>query len=157
MRHAHAEPFATLGDKLRPLDDLGRTQAATIGAALRDAGVNYVLTSSAARTRQTVATMALGAEVEALDALYEGGTGTVVDRIRGVDDAVTVLLVVGHNPAIAAAVYRLMDQDRSDADAMALVATHFPTATCAELQFEGSWPELRRARLVRVLRTKYPK
>jgi phosphohistidine phosphatase len=99
----------------------------------------------------------LGAEVEATDALYDGGTGTVIDRIRGVDDAVTTLLVVGHNPAIAAAVYRLMDQDRSDPDAMALIATHFPTATCCELTFAGSWPDLRRARLTRVLRTKDPK
>jgi phosphohistidine phosphatase len=157
MRHAHAESFNTLGDKLRPLDDLGREQAAKIGHELADAGIQLIVTSAAARARQTAAGLGLGVDVEVDESLYDAGTGTLIDHVRGCDDAVERVLVVGHNPVIAGAVYRLLDERHSDPTALDLIATHFPTATCCQLEFEGRWKDLGRARLIRTLRTKYPK
>jgi phosphohistidine phosphatase len=157
MRHAHAEQSAPLGDRLRPLDQLGRDQAAKIGGRLRDAGIQFVLASSAARTVQTAAALGLGVPTETLDALYYGGTGTYLRSVRSLDDAVERALVVGHNPSIADAVDQLLDETTSDPAALALIATHFPTATCCELVFDGSWADLTTAALVRVLRTKQPK
>jgi phosphohistidine phosphatase len=157
MRHAHAESFNTLGDRLRPLDDLGRDQARRIGDLLQGSGIQFILTSDAARARQTAAGLGLGVETEALRSLYDGGSGTYIECARELDDAHTAVLLVGHNPSVASAVYRLMDQQRSDPDAMELITTHFPTATCCQLDFEGPWRALTRARLVRTLRTKLPK
>jgi phosphohistidine phosphatase len=159
MRHAHAEPWHTLGDKLRPLDELGRDQARRIGALLQDAGITYVLTSSAARTRQTVAELKLGTDVivEPDDDLYGGGSSFLIHRVFALPDEYDTALVCGHNPDIASAVHRLADPDRSDPEAWADIETHFPTATCCQLEFGPTWRDARGARLVRTLRTKRPR
>ncbi|MDR0991122.1 MAG: histidine phosphatase family protein [Propionibacteriaceae bacterium] len=156
MRHAHASASHLLSDRNRPLDQLGHDQAARIGAQLTGAGIEWVLVSSAARTRQTVADLRLGVEVEPLDALYDGGTGTYLDYLHEVDEALGTVLLVGHNPSIAGLVYRLADPATSDPTALALVTSQFPTATCCQLDFTGSWDSLRQARLVRTLRPSYP-
>jgi phosphohistidine phosphatase len=157
MRHAHAAPGGTLGDLYRPLDQLGRDQARRIGAALADAGVEWVLTSPAARTRQTVAGLGLGAPVEVVPALYGGGCSVLIDRLRQLDDDLQRVLLVGHNPDVAAAVQRLYDPADSDPTAVGLIQTHFPTATCCQLEFDQPWSELSSARLRRSLRSKPPR
>jgi phosphohistidine phosphatase len=157
LRHAHAVPSSPLGDRCRPLDQLGREQARRVGAELAQSGVELALTSPAARARQTVAGLGLGVPVEVVTALYGGGCSVLIDQVRQLDDALEAVLVAGHNPDIAAAVHHLLDRTASQPEAVALIETHFPTATCCQLEFDGPWAELSSARLVRTLRGKKPR
>lgn len=153
MRHAQAEHYAPgLGDYYRPLTTEGRTTAAAQAVHLGE--VTYVLVSGAARTRQTVACLALGVDVEPERELYGAGSAGILDAIQGVDDQVTGLLVVGHNPGIPALVDQLAGPD-SDPTAVAL-AQHFPPATLCRFEVTGSWATLRQARLTATYRTLYP-
>jgi phosphohistidine phosphatase len=156
MRHATAESWGVLGDRNRPLTHAGRTEAATIGQQLAEEGIQYVLVSPAARTRQTVANLGLGVDVEPVDHLYGAGSGTVLDVVRELDPQFTRVLVVGHSPAIPHLVHDLADET-SDADALDLVSTHFPTATCCRLELRGAWADLTTARLTRTYRTRLPR
>ncbi|MDR1265733.1 MAG: histidine phosphatase family protein [Propionibacteriaceae bacterium] len=156
MRHAHAVPTSFLGDKNRSLDELGRRQVATVAARLASAGIERVLVSPAARTRQTAAGLGLGVETEAVDDLYHDGSDAALRLIRLIDPAIQVALVVGHNPTIAALVHRLADPARSDPEAWSLVASHFPTATCCRLDFAGDWSELDQASLRETIRSRAP-
>jgi phosphohistidine phosphatase len=156
MRHASAESFGILGDRNRPLTPAGREEAAYVGRQLADSGIEYVVVSSAARTRQTVSSLGLMVDVESTDQLYGAGSSTILDIARELDPAITTALVVGHSPAIPGLVHALADED-SDPGALELVSTHFPTATCCRLEFTGPWAELVSARLTRTIRTHLPK
>ena len=155
MRHASADSWGILGDKNRPLTPGGREEAAFIGRQLADSGVEYVVVSASARTRQTVANLGLGVDVQSSDHLYGAGSGTILDIIRELDPALTCVLVVGHSPSIPTLVHLLADEE-SDSEALDLVSTHFPAATCCRFEFDGPWAELTSARLTRTIRTKLP-
>jgi len=155
MRHASADSWGILGDRNRPLTPAGREEAAFIGGQLADSGIQYVVVSAAARTRQTVASLGLGVDVESSDRLYGAGSSTILDIIRELDPALTCVLVVGHSPSIPTLVHQLVSEN-SDSDALDLVSTHFPTATCCRFEFEGPWYDLETARLTRTIRTKLP-
>ena len=155
MRHASADSWGILGDKNRPLTPAGRAEAEFVGEELADSGIQYVVVSAAARTRQTVANLGLGVDVEASDHLYGAGSGTILDIIRELDPALSCVLVVGHSPSIPTLVHLLADED-SDSEALDLVSTHFPAATCCRFEFEGPWAGLDTARLTRTIRTRLP-
>jgi phosphohistidine phosphatase len=156
MRHASAESFGILGDRNRPLTPAGREEAAYVGSQLADSGIQYVVVSSAARTRQTVSSLGLMVDVEPSDHLYGAGSSTILDIARELDPALTTALIVGHSPGIPGLVHGLADND-SDPTALDLVSTHFPTATCCRLEFAGAWSDLVSARLTRTIRTHLPK
>ncbi|MDR0416515.1 MAG: histidine phosphatase family protein [Propionibacteriaceae bacterium] len=157
MRHAHAVAHDLTRDSYRPLDDLGRDQARRIAAALAGSGIAYAVTSPAARTRQTVAALALGVPVRVADSLYGGGLSALLAEIRALPDDCDTALVCGHNPEVAMAAHRLADPAISDPAALADIATHFPTATCCQLELGRTWDDLAGARLVRTLRAKRPR
>lgn len=153
MRHAHAEHGSGgLGDYYRPLSAMGRDSAAAAAAHLRE--VDYVLVSGAARTRQTVARLALGVTVEPERELYGAGPAGILDAIHRVGEGVGRLLVVGHNPGIAALVDQLAGPD-SDPVATRL-AEQFPPATLCRFEVTGPWAGLDRARLTDTYRDGHP-
>ena len=151
LRHATADSSSGgLGDRYRPLTPWGREQAEGVGRHLRAAGgVDLVVSSSAARTMQTVSSMALGAPVESVDGLYNAGGSTILRLIGETDDSVASLLVVGHAPGIPTAAWELASSD-SDPTAKAELDRGYPPATLATFEVEGSWAALRTARLVSV-------
>lgn len=155
MRHASADSWGILGDKNRPLTPAGREEATFIGGQLADSGIQYVIVSAAARTRQTVANLGLGVDVESTDRLYGAGSSTILHLVHELDPALTCVLVVGHSPSIPTLVHQLVSED-SDRAALDLVSTHFPAATCCRFDFEGPWAGLETARLTRTIRTKLP-
>jgi phosphohistidine phosphatase len=155
MRHASADSWGILGDKFRPLTPGGRAEAELIGQQLAGSGIQHVVVSTAARTRQTVANLGLGVDVEPNDHLYGAGSTTVLGIVHELDPALTCVLVVGHAPSIPTLVHQLADED-SDIDALDLVSTHFPAATCCRFEFDGPWAALENARLTRTFRTRLP-
>jgi phosphohistidine phosphatase len=116
--------------------------------------VRYVLVSGSARTRQTVACLALGVDVEPSRDLYGAGSPTILRAIRAVPDEVAALLVVGHSPGIPSLVDQLAGPG-SDAEALRL-ASHFPPATLCRLEVSGAWADLDRGRLTHTYRTLLP-
>jgi len=102
----HADAAAGSPDELRPLTELGRTQARTAGTALARLGVpiELCLTSPKLRARQTaeLACEPLGIEIIETNEL----TGEPFDAERiaaGIEHA----LLVGHDPAISLALHDL--------------------------------------------------
>jgi phosphohistidine phosphatase len=168
MRHAHAASGGGLADRDRPLDETGRDEARIVGGYLRTAGIDYVLVSTALRTRQTVAGLNLtgslnrAAEpagsvdravvVEPEERFYTEGAETYLEKIRALPDDARTALVCGHNPSVAAVARRLSDPQTSNPQALRLIETYYPTATCCHFEAEGTWGDLTRARLVEVLK-----
>ena len=151
FRHAKAENTPKGGtDHDRALTKSGRKDSAAMGTGLAEHGpVDLVLCSDAARAKETweAARDALGnaPEVRFLRAIYEADDYLPILREEG-GDAATVLLV-GHNPVMhSTAVALALDLHGRDGRTL---ASRFPKAALAVLDFDGRWEELRpgRARL----------
>ncbi|PFG42961.1 phosphohistidine phosphatase [Isoptericola jiangsuensis] len=162
LRHAKAEPSSgSLPDHDRPLALNGRKQAGRVGMALTAAGLvpDLALVSSALRTRQTweLARGHLGngggkIPAEVRDELYVASIADVLDLVRDVDPSVKTLLVVGHEPTMAATAAYVADKG-SDEVALAQVRVGVPTATYSVLHaVKQPWREWgkKSASLVRV-------
>ena len=137
LRHAKAEAHGP-DDHGRALNDRGRRQAAEVGAYLAGVGLpgaprpRTVLCSSATRARQTaeLATEALGdVDVRVDPALYGADADDVVELLQTLEDTVTSVLVVGHNPTLHELAVLLVDDAREHERAR--VEARFPTAALA--------------------------
>jgi phosphohistidine phosphatase len=147
FRHAKAEQVPGKADVERELTARGRRDAQAAGAWLREQGLGaeLVLCSPSVRTRQTwdhaVAGGACGEAVSFPGLLYSGGVGGVLQAIREEGDEAQVLMVVGHNPSMAALASILSEGDGSR-DAHDALAAGFPTSTVAVLRYRGAWLDL---------------
>lgn len=144
MRHATAAAELTGPDRDRPLTDGGRAQAASAGRMLTTLAVTHILCSSARRTRETAACLALPGDppVEALDALYLCGTNTLLQHIADTPDEVTSLLVVAHSPTVPGLAARMVSgaSTRMAED----IWRDFPPASWARFVVDGGWDALGR-------------
>jgi phosphohistidine phosphatase len=148
FRHAKSswdDPL--LADFDRPLAPRGRHACETMGRYMRLADVrpDVVLCSSSARTRETLEKVlpALDEEVPVKyeEALYHGGAGALMGRLRRVPDKVHSVLIIGHNPALHALAVSLAGA--GDADAMARLEAKFPTAGLVTLVLKRNhWRDL---------------
>ncbi|QAY62427.1 histidine phosphatase family protein [Xylanimonas allomyrinae] len=161
LRHAKAEPGRDrVPDEMRPLTTNGRNQATRVGKAFAGAGLvpDLVLVSTALRTRQTWELLSrqvddLAADVQLRAELYEASVADVLDLVREADDGVGTVLVVGHEPTMAAAAAHLAGPGSDDA-ALAQVRVGVPTATYSILESDSEWAAWGRsgARLLSVAR-----
>ena len=130
---------------MRPLALKGREQAPAVGKALAEAKLqpSTVYVSAAVRTLQTwkglSRTLACDTDMaQVREDLYEASVQDVVDLIHGVPSSSRCLLVVGHEPTMAAtAAYFAGPQ--SKAPALAQVRVGLPTAGWAVLESGSSW------------------
>ena len=149
LRHAKSSwSDASLGDHDRPLNSRGYHAAPLMGAFLREGGhtPDFVLCSTAARTRQTLAAVLEELDVEpAIDwdgDLYLAGPQEMLDLLRAVPDTVESVLMVAHNPGTAILADALCAQ--GEATALALMRTKYPTAGLAIIDLEvDRWEETR--------------
>ncbi len=149
LRHAKAEPGGGMSDELRPLAQTGRKQAGKVGVALRTSGLvpDLVLCSAAVRTRQTWALAAArigdGAPDPAVtEDLYSAGVEDVLELVHGCTEVwVRTILVVGHEPTMAATAAHLANPKRSESGAIAQVRVGVPTATYSVLESGRPWSE----------------
>lgn len=143
LRHAKAVPGgADLADFDRPLAGRGEKAAAQIGRHMTEHGLvpGLVLCSPACRTRQTWQIVSrYMPETRTLmpDSLYDFGNGdTLLAAIRSYGATVRCLLLVGHNPAIAALASAL--SGGGDTAGRREMASKFPTAGLAIISFSGN-------------------
>ena len=152
MRHAQAAAFAPGGgDRDRALTTEGEAQAKRAGAMLAGAGIERLLSSPAARARQTADGLGLAAPLTVVDALYNCSATTITGVLARLPEYVRTACVVGHFPGLPALVQELADRQSSGTE-LAGLARHFPPATVVELEFADQWPQLHIARLVAVRR-----
>jgi phosphohistidine phosphatase len=150
LRHAKAERGSRReGDHDRALTPRGRRDAERIGAAIEDRRLapEHVLCSSARRTRETFDRirphLPEGLDVVVDRELYLASPERLLERIGGVDERVRTLLVVGHNPGMAALAELLVGRGDGDADALARMRHKFPTCGLAEIESDAvHWREL---------------
>jgi len=146
MRHSAAEP-ASASDADRELTVAGRADAASAGSWLAQRGLTpeRAIVSAALRARQTweaVAAAAGWTVAPDLDrGLYSASAETALDILRGTDDSVRTLLVLGHNPTVASLAAMLDDGD-GDVEAVTAMATGYPTSALTVFSCAGSWVEL---------------
>lgn len=152
LRHAKSDYPDGVADHDRPLAPRGIREAALAGDWIRAnvGGVDAVLCSTATRTRQTLARTGIEANVQYDDDLYDSTPGTVLGLINGVDDDVTTLLVVGHEPTTSMLALGLAAANGSAAAVAERISTKFPTSAIAVLRSATPWRrlELRSATLV---------
>jgi phosphohistidine phosphatase len=143
LRHFEAATESPTGrDHDRPLTDVGEVAARSLRGAIADRdrfgpAPEIIVCSPAQRTRST-AELVFGSEVTFHDArLYEATADDLVAIIHEMPD-MSVLGVVGHNPAIAELVLGLADPPSLDR----LEATSFacPPGTLSLLSFDVARP-----------------
>ncbi len=154
LRHAKAEPGGET-DVARELAQRGWDDALEAGRWLADKGFvpEAALVSAARRATSTWLALVEGGSFEGdatySDSLYSAGPETALDLVRETDDAVTSLVVVGHNPTMAY-LAQLLDDGTGDEDAAREMAVGFPPGALAWFEVEGGWSglDLASARLV---------
>lgn len=152
LRHAKAEPAEPeQDDHERPLARRGRRDAERMGAAMaaRHLAPEQVLCSSARRTRETLERvlphLPPGLLVTVDRELYLADPAEILARIGAVEDRIHCLLVVGHNPGIAALAELLAGQ--GSGDALERLRRKFPTGALAQLELDcARWREVSPAR-----------
>lgn len=144
MRHSKSDYPPGVADHDRPLAPRGVRQAGLAGDWLRanEPAIDYVLCSTATRTRQTLSIAGIDAKVRYSERLYAATPGIVIEEINSVGDEVSTLLVVGHEPTISALAIALGDDSTSDIAAAERICAKFPTSAIAVLTAPGSWKDL---------------
>jgi len=135
----HERPLAPRGIKA-----LGRMRGHLTGSAPPD----LVVCSSARRARETLEGIrpALPDDVDVLfeDDVYDASASWLIDRLRRLDEAVTSVMLVGHNPGLHDLAVELVGDgcDHGDAAEWEQLVTKFPTGAIAMLSFNRSWADI---------------
>ena len=146
LRHAKSSwDDPELADRERPLAPRGRRAAVLVAEHLRREGVSaeLVLCSSALRTRETLAAIlpALDGDVEIRieGGLYAVGADDLLERLRGIPESVTSVMVIGHNPGLQDLALMLVAEGRG----LDRLREKFPTGALATLGFgDAPWSAL---------------
>jgi len=125
LRHAKADTPPGVADEDRPLSPRGHADAHAAGAWLGKHVVpQLVLCSPSKRTRQTWHGVAAELPDNPEPAvryerrLYHGDVDDLLAAVREVEDAVTSLLLIGHNPSISRLAFALDPDGDLDSDGL---------------------------------------
>ena len=155
VRHAKSSwKDLSLADHQRPLNKRGKRDAPRMGKRLakRDVRPDYIVSSPAVRALTTARVIAkkLGcksADVTVNEAIYEAGTGSLIEIIQNFDNSFEQVMLVGHNPSVTSLVNLLADAS----------IENVPTCGIAVLRFEtDSWLHLGNI-TAKLLEFDYPK
>lgn len=154
LRHAKSSwDDESLDDFDRPLNERGQRDAPRMGRLLRERDLlpELILCSTALRARSTLEKVCEAAgyqgPCELRDDLYLAPAATYVYLLRGVEEPVSRVMVIGHNPGLESLVTELTG-----------ATEHMPTAGLAVVELPiDRWLQLRRTtagRLVHFFRPK---
>lgn len=144
LRHAKALPASEAADDhARTLSERGVADATQVGSILARfmQQPQYVLCSTATRTRETHAALGLDVPVAFSDTLYLASGQDYLNRLRALPENTQSVLLIGHNPGVHELVAALTFEARDVEDSERLRVS-FPTAALAVLSFEGLWSTL---------------
>ncbi|HSH29057.1 MAG TPA: histidine phosphatase family protein [Thiohalobacter sp.] len=143
LRHAKSDWETGRADIDRPLNPRGRRDATRLGRWLRNRGFwrpQLILSSTAARARQTITAVIEQAGLEGVelrweDSLYLASRRALLEQVRALPAACNNVMLVGHNPGLEEL---LEDLSRTPVPATDSGKV-FTTANLALLQLEGDW------------------
>lgn len=148
LRHAKsswADP--ALDDFDRPLNQRGRASMVPLGLYIDEKRLrpDGILCSSAQRTRETLGLLLPWLHGEAVvrieRGLYLASADELLTRILRVDDGVSCLLMIGHNPGLEDLATLLAGT--GDVFASTAMQEKFPTAALAVLDFDAPhWADI---------------
>jgi phosphohistidine phosphatase len=145
LRHAKSSwDDPTLADADRPLAPRGRRDAAVMAPYLATLDLpRLVLCSAGLRARQTLAavlpSLGSGLEIRIEPELYTFDADVLLARLRRLDDDVTSVMLVGHNPAFEELAMDLT----SDGELRERLDQTFPTGALATIELPGErWASL---------------
>jgi phosphohistidine phosphatase len=151
LRHAKSSwGRPDLDDADRPLNARGQRAAPLMGRHISGRGLvpDLVLCSTAVRARQTLELVtaewepAGAAEINVAmrSSLYLASAGELLATVRRLDDDVETVMIVGHNPGMAA--FAGLLSERGHAAGLKAMASKFPTAALAVIDLDvGSWKD----------------
>jgi phosphohistidine phosphatase len=144
MRHAKSDYPPGVADHDRPLAPRGIKQAGLAGDWLRANAptIDEVLCSTATRTRETLLNTRIDAPARYSERLYASTPGTMIDEINTVDDGVSTLLVIGHEPTMSTLALALGGAGDTNASAAERISVKFPTSAIAVLTVPCAWKQL---------------
>ena len=144
MRHAKSDYPPGVADHDRPLAPRGIKQAGLAGDWLRSHAptIDGVLCSTATRTRETLRNTRIDAPVRYSERLYATTPGAMIDEINTVDDGVSTLLVIGHEPTMSGLALMLGGAGDTNITAAERISNKFPTSAIAVLTVPCAWKEL---------------
>lgn len=148
LRHAKSDYPVGVVDHDRPLAPRGVREGALAGDWIRAnvGAVDAVLCSTATRTRQTLERTGITAPVQYVDRIYDATPGIVIEEINAVPsrfgDAVSTLLVIGHEPVMSSLALSLADEPSSGNAVYQQISAKFPTSAVAVLRTATTWESL---------------
>ena len=140
VRHAKSSrDDPSLADRERPLNDRGLHDAPMMGQRLSRSGMKHdrIVSSPALRALTTAQLIAdaIGfprQDIAIDDSIYESSPERLLAVIRGLDDKLDCVMVVGHNPEFAELAHRLAPE-----------ITEMPTCAVAEFRFDArAWADV---------------
>jgi phosphohistidine phosphatase len=139
MRHAKSSwDDPSVSDHDRPLNGRGKKAAKTMAERLKDSGYepDLVIVSSARRTQETAEALrkryGKTLTIRTEPRLYEAEAEAYADVIRGVDDKIKHLMIIGHNPTV-----------EWMAEALGGGSEGMPTAAYIRLEIPSKWGDFR--------------
>lgn len=150
LRHAEASSGLGVEDHERPLTPQGRQDAQRLGQQIAAAGLapQLALCSSARRAQETLAAICASLSppprVTRERGLYLADPSALLARLAEVEEEVETLLLVGHNPTVAAVVHELARD--ADGEAAGRLRRGFPAGTLATFGVHEGWARLRPGR-----------
>lgn len=148
LRHAKSSrDDPSLDDADRPLNKRGRDAARRMAAEMKRRGVapDLILCSPSRRTRETLSLIqpSLPGRRDALfeSDLYLADEATLLRRLRRLDDTLSSVVLIGHDPGIHRLAITLAGNGPSDA--MDALNRKFPTGALAAISFPlDHWRDL---------------
>jgi phosphohistidine phosphatase len=163
LRHAKSSrDDPKMADLERPLNKRGRRATGTMRKAMLDLGLtpDMILVSPSRRTLETLAALEPWDDtplVEQVETLYLASLPQLLDILRGVNETVRSVMLIGHNPGMHE-LAMLLDGTSAANEARSRLAAGFPTAALAEFSVATQWRQLDATgtRLVRFLTPRDP-
>jgi phosphohistidine phosphatase len=151
-RHAKSSwSYPHLSDLERPLNKRGKKAAPIMGKALKERGIlpEAIFASPSVRTQKTSALLAEQLdfpieEIRVVDSFYGADPGSIVRFARELDDALSTVMLVGHNPTWTALSYSLTGQHLANLPTAGILVIDFERDRWADLDDNGQ----RRALLI---------
>lgn len=147
MRHAKAVHNSKIDDHERPLHEMGREACRAITSRLEEKNFipQLILCSTSQRTRETASVLAesiyANVPVVFLPSLYQATHSEILHELRKLDNDVSSILVVGHNPGVYD--FCLMVAGSGNYALFQRLQDGFPPGCFVALSFDGAeWREV---------------
>ncbi len=142
VRHAKScWDDSSLRDDERPLNKRGLRDAPFMGQLLKELGVfpQIMISSPANRAITTAKIIAeeIGYDtgmIEQNPSVYEASTGELLDIIHNLDDSISSVMLVGHNPGFTGIANYLLSE----------YFDNVPTCGIVAISFNSSWKDIKR-------------